>query len=180
MGDPEFILLGDAVWIDFINTARDRVTAVTDRLADAPAYHRWTKAEKIASDADNIAFTDVIALRLTLLGLAEALAAGRQPPSSCIQDINRVLATATGHHQLTRVRGEWRLRFAPSHAPTATDAIVRSAAKTLADPGAHVRQCAAPTCSLYFVDSTPGHVRRWCSDETCGQPVLVERRRALR
>ena len=180
MGDPEFILLGDAVWIDFINTSRDRGPPGIDRLVDAPAYHRWTKAEKIASDAANIAFADVIALRGMLLGLAEALAAGRQPPSSCVQEINRILATATGHHQLTRVRGEWRLVFAPGHGPTATDAIVRSAAKTLADPNAQVRQCAAPACSLYFVDSTPGHVLRWCSDETCGQPMLVERRRALR
>ena len=180
MSDPEFILLGDAVWIDFINTARDRVSAVTDRLLDAPAYHRWTKAEKIASDADNIAFADVLALRLMLLGLAEALAAERQPPASSIQELNRVLATATGHHRLTRVGGEWRLAFAPILAPTATDAIVRSAAKTLADPGAQVRRCAAPACSLYFVDATPGHVRRWCSEETCGQPILVERRRALR
>ena len=50
MADPEFILLGDALWLDFVNTARGR-GPVTDRLPDAAAYHRWTKATRIGSVA---------------------------------------------------------------------------------------------------------------------------------
>lgn len=32
----------------------------------------------------------------------------------------------------------------------------------------YVRNCEGPTCSLYFLDKSKNHKRRWCSMEVCG------------
>ena len=34
MAFEEFILLGDALWLDFVNSARGRIAASPDRLSD--------------------------------------------------------------------------------------------------------------------------------------------------
>jgi len=180
MPDPEFILMGDAVWIDFINTARGRGTEPLDSLPDPPAYHRWAKAEKLASDAMERPWEEVRLFRERLIAVAAALAGERQPPSSAIHEINRLLARSEGHQQLTRVGGAWHLSFAASHAPAALEAVARSAALTLADPLGRVRQCRAEDCSLFFIDRSPGLTRTWCSAELGIHPVRVERRRAAR
>lgn len=180
MSDPEFILLGDALWIDFINTARGREVDPPDGLPAAADYHRWTKAEKLASDADDLPWDEVRAFRARLLTVASALAEERQPPSSAVHEINRLLARTEGHHQLTRVGGAWQIAFTPLRTATALEAIAASAAQTLADPDARVRRCRAEPCSLYFVDRSPDFSRTWCSAEPTAHPVRVDRRRAFR
>jgi predicted RNA-binding Zn ribbon-like protein len=181
MSDPEFILLGDAVWIDFINTARGRQPDAPDGLADPAAYHRWSKAEKLTSDATERPWNEVLDFRTRLLSIASALADEHQPPSSAIHEVNRVLTHSEGHHQLTRVGGAWQLAFTPHRTPTALEAIAQSAALTLADPEARVRQCRAEPCTLFFVDRSPGHSRTWCSAEAAAHPTArIERRRVAR
>lgn len=178
MSDPEFILLGDALWIDFINTARAHEASPADRLPEPAAYHRWTKAEKLGADAADLPWDDVLAFRDRLLSIAGALAEDRQPPSSAIHDVNHLLTRLAGHHQLTRVGGSWQLTFAPAHTASALEAIAASAAQTLSDPAVRVRQCRAAPCSLFFVDRSPDHSRSWCSAEPSAHQVRVERRRA--
>lgn len=180
MPDPEFILLGDAVWIDFINTARGRVASPPDALPDPAAYHRWTKAQKLPSDVLALPWADILGFRALLLTVATAVADNRQPPSSAIHEINRRLVLADGHHQLTRVSGAWQLAFTPHRPATALEAIATSAARTLADATARVSACRAEPCSLFFVDRTPGHSRTWCSADAAEHSGRVERRRAAR
>lgn len=179
MPDPEFTLLGDGCWLDFVNTARGRTDPPPDLLPDPAAYHRWTKAEKLISDVDRIPFAEIRAFRQQLLGLAEALAAGRQAPASAVAAINAILAREAGHEMLVRVGGNWQIRFAPDRPATALAAVARSAAATLAEPERPIRQCAGATCSLYFRDGSASLSRRWCSETACGATGRVERRRGL-
>ncbi|MEZ4413437.1 MAG: CGNR zinc finger domain-containing protein [Gemmatimonadales bacterium] len=179
LSDPEFILLGDAVWIDFINTARGREADPPDGLGDASAYHRWTKAEKLGSDAEDLPFEQVLAFRARLLTVAAALSVDRQPPAAAIHEINQVLSRTAGRQQLTRVGGAWHLGFAPLRTATALEAIAGSAAHTLSDPAVRVHRCRAEPCSLYFVDRSPDHGRTWCSAEPGVHAVRVDRRRAF-
>ena len=180
MSDPEFILLGDAVWLDFVNTAGGRDSTPVDRLPDSAAYHRWAKAEKLTSDAGSIPFADALELRSRLADLARALAAGRQAPASAIERVNSILARTEGHFQLTRTRGRWYARFTPSAPPSASSAIARSVVATLTHPSRRVRQCSAPACSLFFTEDPPEQIRNWCSMEYCGERNRTERRRSLR
>ncbi len=42
MPDPEFLLLGDALWLEFVNTVATP-SGVADAIPDAGAYLRWTQ-----------------------------------------------------------------------------------------------------------------------------------------
>ncbi|MEV5607908.1 ABATE domain-containing protein [Streptomyces sp. NPDC052225] len=59
--------------------------------------------------------------------------------------------------------------------------VARDGADLLTGPYAHrVRECAAPDCSLLYVDeSRPGR-RRWCSMNTCGARAKMSDYRARR
>lgn len=178
MGDPEFILLGDAIWLDFVNTARTRGRG-GDRMPDAAAYHRWAKACRIRSDADLVDHAAVRRFRTRLLRLAEALA-GRQPaPSASLALINEFLHQSGGRQQLTREGGAWRLHFAPDEPRPGLLAVAHSAAAALADPLLYVRECAAPGCTLFFSDASLAQDRRWCAEDACGTGGWVERRRGV-
>ena len=180
MALDEFTLLGDALWLDFVNSARGRSLSPPDRLPDPAAYARWCGLHHLDHAGDPAPLADVRELRARLTQLAEALDAGRQPPAGAIAALNEQLARGTGSQQLTRVGGEWHLRFAPGRPPTPLEAVARSAAATLTDPGTAVRRCAGEACSLFFTDDSPTGSRRWCVASVCGRDARVERRRGLR
>lgn len=175
-----FILLGDALWLDFVNTARGRTAFPPDRLPNADAYADWCAVHHLDGAQEADAFPGVIDLRARLSELADALHSGRQAPSAAIAAINDLLGRSTGTRQLTRVGGEWRLHFAPARPLAALEAIARSVAATLADATVVVRRCAGETCSLIFTDDSASGSRRWCDPTACGLNVRVERRRGLR
>lgn len=180
MSLDEFTLLGDALWLDFVNSARGRTPSPPDRLADAGAFTRWCRLQHLEPEGAAGSLSTVRCFRERLTALAEAMHAGIQPPAGSIAALNEQLAGGAGTHQLTRVGGEWRLRFAPLRPPAALEAIARSAAATLTEPRTAVRRCAGEHCSFFFTDDTPTGSRRWCVAEICGRDVRVERRRGLR
>ena len=176
----EFILLGDALWLDFVNSARGRIAASPDRLADPDAWTRWSSLQHLDGAGDPVPFAQVLELRSRLTELAEAMHDGRVAPAGVIAVLNDHLGRTTGRQQLTRVGGEWRLRFAPLRAPAPLEAIARSAAATLADGRTAVRRCAGEGCSLLFTDDSADGGRRWCDAAECGRDARFERRRGLR
>jgi predicted RNA-binding Zn ribbon-like protein len=176
--DP-FTLLGDALWLDFVNTMRGRVPDPPDLLPDEAALLRWSAAQSIDLKGSAPPLDLVHQLRERLTVLAEALHSGLQPPSASIMAINEQLAQGGGCHQLTRISGEWQLRFAPERAPAVLQAIAQSAAASLADSLCLVRRCVGEGCSLFFSDDSPNQSRRWCSIAVCGREMKVERRRGL-
>ena len=180
MSLDEFILLGDALWLDFVNSAGGRMPSPPARLSDDDALARWYRLQHLDPEAEPAPIDAVRCFRDRLAALAEALHDGLQPPAAAIAALNEQLSRSVGSHQLTRVGGEWRMRFAPGRPPSALEAIARSAATTLTEPRTAVRRCAAEHCSLFFTDDTPTGSRRWCVAEICGRDVRVERRRGLR
>jgi predicted RNA-binding Zn ribbon-like protein len=179
MTESEFTLLGDALWLDFINTARGRVPRPPDLLPDEAALRRWSAAQSIDLNGGQPPLPLVLQLRERLTALAEALHAGLQPPAASIAAINEQLAQGGGCHQLTRISGAWQVRFAPEQRPAILQAIAQSAAASLADSLRFVRRCAGEGCSLFFSDDTPNQTRLWCNITVCGQVTKVERRRGL-
>ena len=177
MAHPEFTLLGDAVWLDFVNSALGRTPNPPDLLPDAAAFAQWAVTQRLLQTAHGPPHQAVRELRAALTALAGALHAGLQPPAGSVAAINELLAGCTGSHRLVRVSGEWRLHFAAERPLSPLEAIARSAAVTLADRSVAVRRCAGEGCSLFFIDSSPTRSRRWCSLTTCGAGLRVERRR---
>jgi len=180
MPPAAFILLGDALWLDFVNTARGRTPLSPDLLSDTEAYAAWCALQRLEPGIDGTPFARVLEVRQRLTSLADALHEGRQLPGKAIAMLNEQLGRSAGSQQLTRVAGDWRLHFAPARPLAALEAIARSAARTLADVGTAVRCCAGETCSLFFTDSSATGSRRWCDATTCGVNGRVERRRGSR
>lgn len=180
MASDGFILLGDALWLDFVNTARGRTALAPDLLSDSDAFTAWCDLQHLDGHGDSAPFATVLALRDRLSELAQALHDLRQPSAGAIAALNEQLARSSGSHQLTRIGGEWRLRFAPARPLGPLEAVARSAAATLSDSAIVVRQCASDECTLYFTDDSPTGSRRWCDSAVCGGNVWVERRRGLR
>jgi predicted RNA-binding Zn ribbon-like protein len=179
ISESEFTLLGDALWLDFINTARGRGPTPPDLLPDQSALLRWSALQRLDLNGGAPAFDLVLQFRERLTALAEALHAGVQPPAASIVAINEQLSLGGGCHQLTRVSGEWQLRFSPERRPSILQAIAQSAAASLADSLHFVRRCVGEGCSLFFCDDSPNQSRRWCSMASCGREIKVERRRGL-
>ena len=175
MADHGFLLLDDALWIDFLNTAVTPPGA-RDVLADAGTYQLWTRACQLPTDPDSLPFDQVLDFRERLRALAESLDAGRRPPPSAVEAINRVLEGAPGRARLGRVGGRWRELFLPDEPPRAFQAIARSAASTLTDQECVVRRC-APDCGLYYTEPRPGPSRSWCGLPGCPSGLRLERRR---
>jgi predicted RNA-binding Zn ribbon-like protein len=180
MALEEFILLGDALWLDFVNSGRGRIAASPDRLSDPDAWARWSSLQHLDGAGDPVPFPKILEFRDRLTELAEAMHDGRAAPAGVIAVLNAHLGRTAGRQQLTRVGGEWRLRFAPLRSPAPLEAIARSAAATLADAKTAVRRCAGESCSLLFTDDSANGSRRWCDPAECGRDARVERRRGLR
>jgi predicted RNA-binding Zn ribbon-like protein len=179
MADHQFTLLGDAVWLDFVNTSRGRTDPPADLLTDFHAYRRWVRTRQLNAGSGAAGFPAVRRFRDQLTALAEALHADRPPPGGTIAALNELLARVSGSQQLIRVGGEWRLHFAPAQDSTALETIARSAAATLADRLTRVRRCAGQNCSLFFTDDSPNGHRRWCDPGVCGRDVRIDRRRGV-
>jgi predicted RNA-binding Zn ribbon-like protein len=179
VADAEFLLLGDALWLDFVNTAAVPPD-LHEGLPDPAALHRWTKAVRVEAPPRASVHADALVFRHKLLALAEALAAGRGPTPTAIESLNRVLSALEGREALIRVGGSWRVRFQPGRPPGALEAVARSAAESLSHTLLVIRRCANPECQLFFGDESPNHSRRWCSPARCGQRGRVERRRTSR
>lgn len=179
MADDQFTLLGDAVWLDFINTAQGRIAPPPDLLPDFDGWRRWAITRELDPGTDPSEFSSIRRFRDHLTALAEALHAERPPPGGSIAAMNELLTHRGGSQQLTRVSGQWRLQFSPSRSSTALETIARSAAGTLADPVTRVRRCAGQHCSLFFTDDSPTGSRRWCEVEVCGRDRQIERRRGI-
>ncbi len=178
MPDLEFVLLGDALWLEFINTVAG--PEGSDTLPDPAAYLRWTKAVRVEAPMNAVAFPEAVEFRGILLSMAKALATSRTPPPAAIAAVNGRLRRIDGREQLIRVGGSWQTRFVPARTLTALEAVARSAGNTLTSPVVAVRRCANPGCLLFFADASPNLSRRWCSRARCEQRGQIERRRIAR
>lgn len=178
MPDPEFIFLGDALWLDLVNTAA--TPGGPDRLADSAGWHRWQKAQKLRPDSPHVTLADVLEFRRQLLALANRLAAGAAPPGTTVAQVNRWLGGAAARPRLVRVGGAWRRTFEPDAPPAALVAIADSAALTLAEGTASIRRCADAGCARFFLERCDPQRRFFCRPAVCGAGRFVERRRSTR
>ena len=110
----------------------------------------------------------------------EGLASGLGVPADAVHGIDRVLAE---HSVSSRLRGGGAgLRLEQESSAGSLAALLApvalSAAELLtsADPR-RVRRCAAGDCSAWFLDTSKGGRRRWCSMATCGNRAKAARHR---
>lgn len=180
MSTPSFPLVGNLLWLDFVNTepVRDgeRVDLLRD-VSDLTAFLRTASAlpaqepRRLRAAEGRALFREALALRAALRAGAERLAEGKQIGVEAVTAVNRVLASRPAYRELVREGKSWVSVPRPvgESARHLLVPIAESAAWMLeqGDPSL-VRRCEGSSCVLLFYDTTRNRSRRWCSMDECG------------
>lgn len=189
-----FTLIGERLWLDFVNTDDVRRGARIDLLRDFDALVRFLESAGIL-DLERAmgirrraqqqpagaaaALVDARRMRAALRALAERGANSERIRWDALAEINRVLGRSAGTRRLeTRADGSFARAFVPVGDAFAgmIIPIVESAADSLiADELARVRRCGDSRCSRVFLDATRNGRRRWCDMATCGNRAKAAR-----
>lgn len=176
--NPSFVLMGEPLALDLINTRILRGGEPLDLLADPEALTAWLHLERPRlSWTGRVAAPDLIAVRALRAAMDELLRAqreGRAPQASALALLNQALAWQDVPPQLAWGAQGPRLRHrSDSHVGALLKRLATDAVALLAGPlAARVRECAHPGCCLQFLARNPR--RRWCSAD-CGNRARVAR-----
>lgn len=182
--------------LDLLNTRRDGAGAASDQLGDPDGLLSWLRAAGLTAEDSRtealrsppvarILLTEARELREDVSRAVRALVRGEPIPTHVAYGINRVLDTGRvtaslrldteGARLEETERGDAPLAVLVPVARAAAELVVR------ADPG-RVRRCASRTCRRWFIDTSKGGRRKWCSMATCGNraKAATHRRRNAR
>lgn len=115
-------------------------------------------------------------LRGGLRQIFAAMAKGKRVATEWVEPVNSVLRITEGHDEIAWNGSNWRMEFVAREEGLEwlLAAIARSGAELLAEgPGARLRLCANPACSLFFYDNSRTRKRRWCTMALCGNRSKV-------
>lgn len=172
--------VGGHVVLDFANTVYRRWPQLgADLLTDADALGRWFEHaglmpadSELAGAVTEALLSEGRALRALLWDVLDAQRDGEAIPASALTSIIETAYRgsphlAVGPHgSMTSTRVEGALAILALHA----------IALVLGPPPQGVRAC--DRCGWFFVDSSRGMRRRWCSMTTCGNQAKADRYRA--
>lgn len=112
-------------------------------------------------------------VRLALWDAREALHDALEHPGREPQALNAVLRKG---RMLAQIK-----MGGPTYTPEVPDAwrvawlAAQSYLELLSEAPERIRQCAHPSCVLYFYDTSKNGTRRWCSMKTCGNRAKAQR-----
>lgn len=170
-----FRFRGGARFLDLTATLQARLSSEPRELLETPGdLDRWLKAAGLADGPPHATDADVATarrLREAIYGLADGLVTGQLSPAA----LDALNAIAAGESAAPRLDADGALRLVGS-AKALLVSLAREAVRLLGGEDAHrVRQCAGPTCSIFFVDTSRRGERRWCSMSACGNRAKVQR-----
>jgi len=184
--EPTFFLDSGNLALDLLNTGARSDEHASEQLGSPAALVAWLHAAGLdpARLADpptaRMLLTEAVRLRDEVTELVAGLAVGQPPPSHVVYAINRVLHAGPRSPELRIdgvvgrleevARGDTLLAILTPVARAAADLVVS------ADPS-RLRQCAGSSCGRWFVDTSKGGRRRWCSMATCGNRAKAEAHR---
>lgn len=173
-----FLLLGEPLALDLVNTRVRRNGANVDLLDTPSALSAWLRAERerVAwmGAADGADLEAVLTLRDAIDRLLRARRARTQPPRISLNRVNQALSSKVARGRLCwSATGPF---LKPPSARARRDALLgmlaADALTLLAGPEAgRVRECAHADCILQFV--TRNRRRIWCSGASCGNRSRV-------
>jgi predicted RNA-binding Zn ribbon-like protein len=153
-------------WLDAHGLARERVASLRASPAEAA-----------------LLLTEVRRLRDELARALDAFRGQRTLSPAAVYGIDRLLRAGRVSRRLRAVAGRAELvEEVLGTVPAAVLAPVALAAAELltrADPR-RVRRCAAPNCGAWFLDTSKGGRRKWCSMATCGNRAKAAKHRKRR
>ncbi len=182
---PPFFIGGD-VALDFLNSSIGQDPQRIEGLADDAQVLAWLAqaglpAEQALTSVANkpgALHKAALALREHARELVEQRSTG-QPGQPDL--LNRLLARGQAYSELLwhSALPELRARQRVSKPEDLLLPVAQAVAELLAHGDfSLVRKCESPDCTLWFVDRTKSHKRRWCSMAVCGNRMKVAAFRA--
>jgi predicted RNA-binding Zn ribbon-like protein len=191
---PPPFLVGGSPALDFLNSIASPVDVPVEWLSSGEDLLDWlAQAGLVAPDVlghmretagpgelDGVA-AQARALRDWFRLFVAAHMGKRLTPASLreLEPLNRLLARDEVYGQVVRrpgsadTSGASALAFVADRRWRSADSLLLPLAKTMADllttvDFRQVKACEWHACSLLFVDTTKGRMRRWCSMAVCG------------
>jgi predicted RNA-binding Zn ribbon-like protein len=180
-----------SISLDFVNTIVVSRSGPVDALAGAGGVEAWMERAPTPAWEDlrprgvterRVLHAEALRLRVVIDTLLSDVASGRAVGLATIFALNRVLGwtrassrAAVGEHGAYALVSRYEgLHPAASLAPIAEDAVrlVGSVHQ------GRLRRCRADACLRWFVDTSKGGRRAWCSMATCGNRAKAARYRA--
>ena len=163
--------LGDHPALDLLNTVVQMQGQAVDSWQSGEDVAAWlAQAGYLPPGAGTTPalLDEARALRELVRGLVARRKAGE---SVELAALNAALAYGRRHVELIAdAVGALRLQpvYAAETAPQLLAPLAEAAAELVAGDFALVKHCENPECSLWFLDRTKSHRRRWCSMALCG------------
>ena len=180
----------DWIALDFVNTAVETRTGRVDALADPDALLSWFDLAEPPgwsalqpsglSDARTL-HVEAVRLRVAIDALLACTADERDIDAPTREALGRALPWARTSPRLTADRRVPTVTpvYEPLHPAAALSPIAEDAIHLVGsiDPG-RLRRCRADECLRWFIDTSKGGRRAWCSMSTCGNRAKAARYRA--
>jgi predicted RNA-binding Zn ribbon-like protein len=157
--------------LDFVGTVGDRANRRIERLRSPDDLGRWIVEAGLGEEVTAVGAADLERaheLREAIDRSVRAAMAGKAARRPDLVIINEVAAREALVPQLVGpdLRMTWMGKARPGRA---LSTVARDAIELLSGPDIRrVRECAAPDCSLLFIDESHAQRRRWCSMARCG------------
>lgn len=180
--------------LDFANTAQLHASKnPTERLKDLKALIIWagerelighdfaSSLETLASEYHHRAeaiYREAIAAREAIYALFSAIAAGKKPPPTATDYLNKLWAKCAPHLQISLNQRGFKWTWADYTDPRRLIAPIIWSATTLLTSSQinRVGECADDRgCGWLFLDTSRNRSRRWCDMGDCGNRNKVRR-----
>jgi len=192
---PPAMFLADALALDFLNSIGFPVDAEVEWLSSGQDLVNWLKEaalvdpQTLAQIAASAGPGELDAVAAQARALREWFRAfvrqhkGARLSRKAVKDLeplNRLLArdeefgqVQVREKQSGKSTGPSDFVWVPQRRWRSADALLLPIAKSMAELLANanfasIKACEGPTCTLLFLDTTRGQVRRWCSMSICG------------
>lgn len=192
-----FVLVGDRLWLDFVNTDDIELGVRRDTLRDFSTMLEWLAAVGVLDHDRQLAIVrraeqqpagataallDARRVRSALRALAAHGATSADARTEAVAEINRVLGRSAGTHRLElSATGQYARNFVAggdAFAALMMPVVDDAADSLITGELGRVRCCGDPRCRRVFLDSTKNGRRRWCDMATCGNRAKAARHRA--
>jgi predicted RNA-binding Zn ribbon-like protein len=171
----DHFIAGD-VALDFANTVYRRWPELgADLFPDAEAFGTWLVRANLlpaGSEAASEALGETRALRALLWEVFDAQQEGNPIPANAFGGLLDIARRGSAH---VTVRPDGTMT-APDVGGALAVLALRAITLVLNPPAQGVRAC--DRCGWFFIDSSRGRRRRWCSMKTCGNQAKAARYRS--
>ncbi len=180
----EFVMVGNSLTLDFINTRICKQGQVIDLLEGTDDLSEWLECAGLlryvsgsyaALDAETKQrlFTDFLRVRDVLMELVRDVMASGELTNGHKEQLNEELRKYPCTKQIDGQETDMHIEsyYEAAYLP---GAIVDNAAFLLTTVSpSKIKKCSNEECILFFYDNSRNASRRWCSMSTCGNRVKV-------